>query len=121
MKADFTKKLMKWNRDLNTRDMPWKGEKDPYRIWLSEIILQQTRVVQGLNYYNNFIKTFPDIHKLAKSPDDRRVDDASGDIHIVKGQVISPFGAHCSPFNIYGAPNQLCQGLHCAAIIQARQ
>ena len=49
--------------------MPWKGEKDPYKIWLSEIILQQTRVEQGLNYYNNFIKTFPDIHKLAKAPD----------------------------------------------------
>ena len=49
--------------------MPWKGEKDPYRIWLSEIILQQTRVEQGLNYYNNFIKTFPDVHKLAKAPD----------------------------------------------------
>ncbi len=49
--------------------MPWKGEKDPYKIWLSEIILQQTRVEQGLNYYNNFIKTFPDIYKLAKAPD----------------------------------------------------
>ena len=51
--------------------MPWKGEKDPYKIWLSEIILQQTRVAQGLNYYNNFIKTFPDVHKLAKAPDEK--------------------------------------------------
>lgn len=49
--------------------MPWKGEKDPYRIWLSEIILQQTRVEQGLNYYNNFIKTFPDVHRLARAPE----------------------------------------------------
>lgn len=49
--------------------MPWKGEKDPYKIWLSEIILQQTRVIQGLKYYNNFIRTFPDVHKLAKAPD----------------------------------------------------
>lgn len=49
--------------------MPWKGENDPYRIWLSEIILQQTRVAQGLKYYINFIKTFPDIHKLAKASD----------------------------------------------------
>jgi A/G-specific adenine glycosylase len=49
--------------------MPWKGESDPDKIWLSEIILQQTRVEQGLNYYNNFIKTFPDIHKLAKAPE----------------------------------------------------
>ncbi len=51
--------------------MPWKGEKDPYKIWLSEIILQQTRVEQGLNYYNNFLKTFPDIHKLAKAADEK--------------------------------------------------
>lgn len=49
--------------------MPWKGEKDPYKIWLSEIILQQTRVEQGLNYYHRFIKTFPDVHQLAKAPD----------------------------------------------------
>lgn len=49
--------------------MPWKGEKDPYKIWLSEIILQQTRVIQGLKYYNNFILAFPDVHKLAKAPD----------------------------------------------------
>ncbi len=51
--------------------MPWKGEKDPYKIWLSEIILQQTRVEQGLKYYQNFIKTFPDINKLAKASDTR--------------------------------------------------
>ena len=45
--------------------MPWKGEKDPYKIWISEIILQQTRVEQGLAYYNNFIKEFPTIESLA--------------------------------------------------------
>lgn len=49
--------------------MPWKGEKDPYRIWLSEIILQQTRVEQGLNYYNRFIKKYPTVFKLAAAPD----------------------------------------------------
>ena len=65
----FSNRLLKWNREQNTRQMPWKGEKDPYKIWLSEIILQQTRVEQGLSYYNNFIKTFPDIHKLAKAKD----------------------------------------------------
>ena len=51
--------------------MPWKGEKDPYKIWLSEIILQQTRVEQGLAYYTNFIKTFPTVHQLAKAPDEK--------------------------------------------------
>lgn len=45
--------------------MPWKGEKDPYKIWISEIILQQTRVQQGIVYYNRFIQAFPDIASLA--------------------------------------------------------
>jgi A/G-specific adenine glycosylase len=48
--------------------MPWKGEKDPYKIWLSEIILQQTRVEQGLPYYKQFIQSFPTVHHLAKAP-----------------------------------------------------
>ena len=43
-KGDFTKNLLKWHKNENSRTMPWKGEKDPYKIWLSEIILQQTRV-----------------------------------------------------------------------------
>ena len=47
--------------------MPWKGEKDPYKIWLSEIILQQTRVEQGWDYYNRFIQEFSTIHQLAKA------------------------------------------------------
>jgi A/G-specific adenine glycosylase len=49
--------------------MPWKGEKDPYKIWLSEIILQQTRVEQGLEYYEKFVAVFPDIHELASAAD----------------------------------------------------
>ena len=51
--------------------MPWKGEKDPYKIWLSEIILQQTRVEQGLKYYKNFIQAFPDVHRLANAPEEK--------------------------------------------------
>jgi A/G-specific adenine glycosylase len=51
--------------------MPWKGEKDPYKIWLSEIILQQTRVEQGLKYYENFVEHFPDIKKLAQAPENK--------------------------------------------------
>ena len=69
LKIKFSPLLIKWDREKNKRKMPWKGEKDPYKIWLSEIILQQTRVEQGLNYYKNFIKKFPDINKLAKAPD----------------------------------------------------
>lgn len=69
MNNQFTKKLIQWNRTQNNREMPWKGEKDPYRIWLSEVILQQTRVEQGLNYYQRFIKQYPTVSKLAAAPD----------------------------------------------------
>ena len=69
MKSPFTKALMGWHSSKNNRIMPWKGEKDPYKIWLSEIILQQTRVEQGRDYYNRFIKVFPTIQDLANAPD----------------------------------------------------
>jgi A/G-specific adenine glycosylase len=68
-KSDFTKALLKWHSTLNFRQMPWKGEKEPYRIWLSEVILQQTRVDQGWAYYEKFIGAFPSIHDLANAPE----------------------------------------------------
>jgi A/G-specific adenine glycosylase len=63
----FTKKLLLWHKNDNKRTMPWKEERNPYRIWLSEIILQQTRVVQGLDYYNKFIIKYPTVEKLANA------------------------------------------------------
>ncbi len=69
MQIDFKKKLLQWNREQNFRDMPWKNETNPYRIWLSEIILQQTRVEQGKAYYKKFIAAFPTIKHLAKAPE----------------------------------------------------
>jgi A/G-specific adenine glycosylase len=71
MKAEFTSKLMEWDKKENRRSMPWKGEKDPYRIWLSEVILQQTRVEQGWQYYEKFIVAFPTIHDLANSDEEK--------------------------------------------------
>src|ERR1700753_170908 len=65
----FRDALLDWNTRENTRQMPWKGEKDAYKIWLSEIILQQTRVEQGLDYYNNFIQHFPTVQHLANAPE----------------------------------------------------
>lgn len=67
----FTKELLHWNRYDNHRPLPWKGEKNPYRIWLSEIILQQTRVEQGLKYYQKFIAAFPDVRSLAAASDEK--------------------------------------------------
>jgi len=66
-KKFFFEFLIKWNRNKNKREMPWKGEKDPYKIWISEIILQQTRVQQGLTYYNRFIEAWPNIKNLAEA------------------------------------------------------
>lgn len=67
----FARLLLEWNHKHNHRHMPWKGEKDPYKIWLSEVILQQTRVEQGLKYYENFITAFPTVQSLAGAPDDK--------------------------------------------------
>ncbi len=65
----FSTGLLHWNKEENRRQMPWKGEKDPYKIWLSEIILQQTRVEQGLKYYERFIAALPTIQHLAAAPE----------------------------------------------------
>jgi len=66
---DFSNKLIKWYQ-LNKRDLPWRNTTNAYHIWLSEIILQQTRVDQGLPYYLEFINTFPTIEKLASAKED---------------------------------------------------
>lgn len=71
MKPDFTLKLLEWNSLANDRQMPWKGESDPYKVWLSEIILQQTRVDQGTAYFEKFISAFPTVHDLANAEDSR--------------------------------------------------
>jgi A/G-specific adenine glycosylase len=69
--GEFTRNLLKWHKNENSRSMPWKGEKDPYKIWLSEIILQQTRVEQGWAYYEKFIQQFPGINDLANAPEQK--------------------------------------------------
>ncbi len=63
----FSKTLIEWYLK-NKRDLPWRNTKDPYKIWLSEIILQQTRVAQGLPYYLKFAENFPTVHDLAIAP-----------------------------------------------------
>ncbi len=63
---DITSQLLSWYRHSG-RLLPWRETKDPYRIWLSEVILQQTRVDQGLPYYLRFVEAYPDIFLLATS------------------------------------------------------
>ena len=56
--------LLEWYRG-NQRDLPWRNQSDAYKIWVSEIILQQTRVAQGWDYYLKFVRRFPDVRALA--------------------------------------------------------
>lgn len=64
----FTNQLLRWYPS-NRRELPWRNTEDPYIIWLSEIILQQTRVAQGLPYFRNFLEKFPTVHALAEAPE----------------------------------------------------
>lgn len=63
---DFSDRVAVWYHE-HKRDLPWRNTKDPYVIWLSEIILQQTRIEQGTSYFLNFIKTFPTVFDLANA------------------------------------------------------
>ena len=66
---NFTEKLINWY-NINKRDLPWRSSHDPYIIWVSEIILQQTQIKQGLPYYKKFIKAFPRVNDLANTSSD---------------------------------------------------
>lgn len=66
---DFADQLIRWY-GKHKRSFPWRNTRDPYLIWVSEIVLQQTRVEQGLPYYHRFISSFPDIRSLATAPED---------------------------------------------------
>ena len=63
-KDKFRKQLLSWY-DAHARDLPWRENRDPYRVWLSEIMLQQTRVAAVIEHYHNFLRRFPTIEKLA--------------------------------------------------------
>ena len=65
----FSEKLIEWYR-LNKRNLPWRLTKQPYKIWVSEIILQQTRIEQGEKYYYAFLEKYPNISELAKTNDE---------------------------------------------------
>ncbi len=65
----FSDTLLKWY-DEHRRNLPWRGLHDAYRVWVSEIILQQTRIDQGIGYYHRFVETFPDIYALATASED---------------------------------------------------
>ncbi len=69
MAKKFSGILLKWY-DKHKRDLPWRQTKDPYRIWLSEVMLQQTQVDTGTPYYNKWLKRFPTVESVANASQD---------------------------------------------------
>ncbi len=63
---NFSKQILDWY-DQNKRDLPWRLTKDPYKIWLSEVIMQQTQIIQGTSYYLKFVEHYPTIFELANA------------------------------------------------------
>jgi A/G-specific adenine glycosylase len=104
---DFSRNILDWYA-LNKRDLPWRLDKNPYQIWLSEIILQQTRVAQGLPYYCKFVEAFPTVNDFAsaKIEDVLRLWQGLGyysrarNMHVAANQVVSNYnGIFPSTFN----------------------
>lgn len=96
---DFAEELIGWYRK-NKRNLPWRATKDPYKIWLSEVILQQTRVDQGMAYYHAFVETWPDVHALANASEDHILKTWEGlgyysrarNLHVTAKKISSDFG-----------------------------
>ncbi len=95
---DIKRTLLNWFEG-NKRDLPWRKNKNPYSVWLSEIILQQTQVVQGLPYYENFMMNYPTVCHLAKAP----LDDV---LKLWQG-----LGYYSRARNLYQTANYICEEL----------
>ena len=66
----FAEKLVAWQRRAGRHDLPWQGTRDPYRIWLSEVMLQQTQVAAVIPYYERFLKKYPTVESLARADEE---------------------------------------------------
>ncbi|WP_311181774.1 A/G-specific adenine glycosylase [Hymenobacter volaticus] len=95
----FSTALLEWY-PRHRRDLPWRHTRDPYAIWLSEVILQQTRVKQGLPYYLTYISTYPTVQELAAAPEDEVLRHWQGlgyysrarNMHHTAQQVVNEYG-----------------------------
>jgi A/G-specific adenine glycosylase len=74
----FGSRLVEWQARHGRRDLPWQATRDPYRIWISEIMLQQTQVATVIPYYERFVAAFPDVAALAAAPVERVLERWSG-------------------------------------------
>ena len=70
--------MIAWQRAHGRRELPWQGTRDPYRIWLSEIMLQQTQVAAVIPYYERFLRRFPTVEALAKASEEEVLELWSG-------------------------------------------
>ena len=68
--SDFASRLIAWQRRHGRKGLPWQGSRDPYRIWLSEVMLQQTQVAAVIPYYERFLRRFPDVSSLASASEE---------------------------------------------------
>ena len=97
----FFERLVAWQRACGRHDLPWQGTRDPYRVWLSEIMLQQTQVATARRYYETFLARFPDVRALAAAPLDEVLAAWSGLgyyrrarlLHAAARQVVEQLGA----------------------------
>ena len=100
--SEIADKLIDWY-GVNGRDLPWRRTRDPYRIWLSEVILQQTRIAQGMDYYLRFVARFPDVGALAAADEDEVLKLWQGlgyysrarNLHAAARQVVERYGSGC--------------------------
>ncbi|OFZ43286.1 MAG: A/G-specific adenine glycosylase [Bacteroidetes bacterium RIFCSPHIGHO2_02_FULL_44_7] len=97
--SNFSPSITKWYRQ-NKRNLPWREVNDPYKIWLSEIILQQTRVDQGMSYYQKFVKHYPQVCDLARADEQEVLNDWQG------------LGYYSRARNLHAAARQICDELH---------
>ena len=67
---DFARSVVAWQRAHGRHALPWQGSRDPYRVWLSEVMLQQTQVATVIPYYQRFLARFPDVQALARASQD---------------------------------------------------
>ena len=97
---DISAKIGRWY-DENKRNLPWRDTQDAYRIWLSEIILQQTRVAQGLEYYQRFVERFPTVRDLAQASQDEVL------------KLWQGLGYYSRARNLHAAAQQVCLSEEC--------
>jgi A/G-specific adenine glycosylase len=98
--TDFASRIVRWQRKHGRHGLPWQGTRDPYRIWLSEIMLQQTQVSTVLPYYERFLARFPDVASLARAGEDEVLALWSGlgyyararNLHGAAREVVARFG-----------------------------